>query len=377
MKIAITGHASVSPLGLNPREITKSIYSEKSCISWKNNAMISSLSANEELAINKLREIKAYKDLDKTVLMAMYAARQMDITYTSKIAVNIGSSRGATELWEKHIKGFEEHPSGKVSAYASPHTTLGNISSWVAQDLGSTGLSFSHSITCSTALHSIANAVAWLESGMANSFLAGGSEAPLTPFTIAQMKALGIYSTYQDEFPCKPLNGKQNTMVLGEASALFLMEKEKDGAAYIKGIGFATEKINHAAGISNEGECMRDSMELALSQCKEDIDLIVLHAPGTIKGDAAEQNAIQAIYGTNTPVMWSNKWKIGHTLGASGAMSLECALYILEHQNIEKVSQLHGLTMASPEGKAKKPIKNILINAVGFGGNAVSIVVGI
>ena len=370
MKIAITGHASISPLGSNPKEITKSIYSDKSCITWKEDAMVSSLSAIEEQEIKKLRETKAYKDLDKTVLMAMQAARQMDITNTSKIAVNIGSSRGATALWEKHIKGFEDHPSGKVSAYASPHTTLGNISSWVAQDLGSTGLSFSHSITCSTALHSVANAVAWLESGMVSSFLAGGSEAPLTPFTIAQMKALGIYSTYQDEFPCKPLNGEQNTMVLGEAAALFLMEKEKKGKAYIKGIGFATEKINHAAGISSDGECMRDSMQLALSQCKENIDLIILHAPGTLKGDAAEQNAIQSIYGTNTPLMWSNKWKIGHTLGASGAMSLECALYILEHQNIEKVSQLHGLPLAGP-------IRNILINAVGFGGNAVSIVVGI
>jgi 3-oxoacyl-(acyl-carrier-protein) synthase len=118
-------------------------------------------------------------------------------------------------------------------------------------------------------------------------------------------------------------------------------------------------------------------MQLALSQCKENIDLIILHAPGTVKGDAAEQNAIQTIYGTNTPLMWSNKWKIGHTLGASGAMSLECALHILEYQNIEKVSQLHGLPLASAEGRIKKPIRNILINAVGFGGNAVSIVVGI
>lgn len=375
MKIAITGHASISPLGTNPKEIKDSIYNNKSCISWNGEAMVAALNVKEAKLLKEIREHKSYKSLDKTVIMAIQVARQLKLSILSKTAVNIGSSRGATEVWENHIKDFENHPTGKVSAFASPHTTLGNISSWVAQDLGSTGLSFSHSITCSTALHSIANAVAWLESGMANSFIAGGSEAPLTPFTIAQMKATGIYSSFRDDLPCKPLNGEQNTMVLGEAAALFHLEKENEAKAYIKGIGFATENINHAAGISSQGECMRDSMELALSQCKDNIDLIMLHAPGTVKGDAAEQNAIESIFGTNVPAMWSNKWKIGHTLGASGAMSLECALSILEHQKIEQLSQLHGLS--SNNLPDDRQIKNILINAVGFGGNAVSLIVGV
>jgi len=371
MKIAITGHASISPLGLRPEEIKNSIYSKDSCIKWNGENMVSSFTIKEENELAELRRIRSYKELDKSVLMAILAARQIDnIPKTNDTAINIGSSRGATDLWEKFFQDFKTHPTNKVSAYASPHTTLGNISSWVAQDLGSTGLSFSHSITCSTALHSIANALAWLESGMAKSFLAGGSEAPLTAFTIAQMKALGIYSNYKDAFPCKPLNGKKNTMVLGEAAALFLLEKEKEAKAYIKGIGFATEKINHAAGITENGDCLRKSMEMALNQSKEGIDLILLHAPGTVKGDAAEQNAIRSIYGNNLPPMWSNKWKIGHTLGASGAMSMECAMHILENQEMEKLSQLHHLQ------DNKKPTDNILINAVGFGGNAVSIIIG-
>ena len=80
-----------------------------------------------------------------------------------------------------------------MTPLVSPTTTLGNISSWVAYDLGVKGATLSHSITCSTACTGL-NACAWLKGGMAKRFLVGGSEAPLTDFTVAQMRSLGIYS---------------------------------------------------------------------------------------------------------------------------------------------------------------------------------------
>jgi 3-oxoacyl-(acyl-carrier-protein) synthase len=58
---------------------------------------------------------------------------------------------------------------GKAQTLAST-TTLGNISSWVAHDLQSSGPEISHSITCSTALHAVLNGIAWLKSGMVDKF---------------------------------------------------------------------------------------------------------------------------------------------------------------------------------------------------------------
>ena len=82
---------------------------------------------------------------------------------------------------------------------SSPTTTLGNISSWVAHELNQKGLVVSHSITCSTALHGLVNAVAYLHSGMAEEFIIGGTEAANTPFSIAQMKALKIYASNAED----------------------------------------------------------------------------------------------------------------------------------------------------------------------------------
>ena len=90
--------------------------------------------------------------------------------------------------------------------------------------------------------------------------------------------------------------------------------------------------------------------------------------PGTIKGDNAELTAIKHVFGENIPALTSNKWKIGHTLGASGGFSIELAILMLQNQTFIPIPFM--------DAKSPKTINKILINAIGFGGNAVSILVG-
>jgi 3-oxoacyl-(acyl-carrier-protein) synthase len=183
--------------------------------------------SNAIVAALQQSDIK-YKSLDKSVLYAMAASRKaiQNSGWTSNdvFGINIGSSRGATDLFEKHHREYLE--TGKAQTLASPTTTLGNISSWVAHDLQSSGPEISHSITCSTALHALLNGVAWLRAGMTDKFLVGGSEAPLTDFTIAQMRALKIYSNSAEALPCRALDLEktQNTLILGEGAAVCCLE---------------------------------------------------------------------------------------------------------------------------------------------------------
>ena len=213
--------------------------------------------------------------------------------------------------------------------------------------------------------------VAWLGSGMADKFLVGGSEAPLTPFTIAQMKALKIYAKGDKEYPNRALDldKKQNTMVLGEGAAMVCLEKgvKENAVALISGVGYATEPLEHNISISTDAQCFQRSMKMALGETKpEEIDVIVMHAPGTIKGDLSEINAISAVFCNNIPALTTNKWKVGHTFGASGMLSLELAILMLQKQAFVKVPFLNY-------DSVPKRIDKVLVNAVGFGGNAVSI----
>lgn len=370
--------ASVSPLGDSPESVWKEYLRPESLIKetkiGEQSFPVSILSAALLAKIEALRssDIK-YKALDNSVLYALLASRNavaMAGWKDNVFGVNIGSSRGATQLFEKHHKEFLE--TGRTQTLTSPTTTLGNISSWVANDLRSVGPDISHSITCSTALHALLNGVAWLQSGMADKFLVGGSEAPLTPFTMAQMKALKIYATTTDAYPCKALDPdkKSNTMVLGEGAAIACLEtgERANALAYVEGIGYATEVLKHNISISSDADCFQKSMKMALNGAPpESVDVIVMHAPGTIKGDTSELNAIAKVFGDAKPLLTTNKWKIGHTFGSSGILSVELALLMMEKQQFIGVPYVH-----EPYTRAAK-IRKVLVNAVGFGGNAVSV----
>ncbi|MCC9072593.1 beta-ketoacyl synthase [Flavobacterium sp. F-65] len=382
-KIAITAFSSISPLGNNPKDVWENYLSNKHCFTLleldKQETPVAALDADSKQIVDQVRnsDIK-YKFLDNSVLFALAASRQAikNSGWDSEaiFGINIGSSRGATDLFEKHFQEYLE--TGKAQTLASPTTTLGNISSWIAHDLQSSGPEISHSITCSTALHALLNGVAWLKAGMVDKFLVGGSEAPLTDFTIAQMRALKIYSRVDlnnDKWPnlAFDLNKTQNTMVLGEGAAVCCLEAgEKENAiAYITGVGYATEVLEHNISISAEATCFQKSMKMALKGMNpEDVDVIVMHAPGTIKGDLTEYRAIQKIFDSKLPLLTTNKWKIGHTFGASGILSVEMAILMMQH------NMFIGVPFAE-EQQQTKPIKKVLINAVGFGGNAVSILI--
>uniref|UniRef100_UPI00404A24D9 beta-ketoacyl synthase N-terminal-like domain-containing protein n=1 Tax=Flavobacterium sp. TaxID=239 RepID=UPI00404A24D9 len=379
--ISITAQSTISALGHSPSEIWQNYLNSKSYISknqiGNKEAWATKLPVAVALEIEKLQKSDSkYKSLDKSVLYAIFVAREAvknaKWNKSDVFGINIGSSRGATELFEAYHKEFLE--TNTVSTLSSPTTTLGNISSWVANDLQASGPEISHSITCSTAFHGVLNGIAWISAGFVDKFLVGGSEAPLTAFTITQMQALKIYSRSEDvNYPCRALDfsKKENSMVVGESASVICLEKgiKENALAIIEGIGYATEILEHNISISTEADCFQKSMKMALQDIPlSEVDVIVMHAPGTIKGDTSEYKAIQNVFGAKIPLVTSNKWKVGHTFATSGMLSLELAILMLQNQ------EFIGVPYTDIASKSAK-INKVLINAVGFGGNAVSILI--
>ena len=373
--ISITGISSISPIGASLAESWKGYQNKSHCFTIKHNELVASLPPNIRDDIQDLRHSDSkYKALDDTVLFAIYTSRMAvqnaHWNSSDRYGINISSSRGATELFEVHYKEFLN--SNKVSPLGSPNTTLGNISSWVAHDLQTRGPEISHSITCSSALHAILNGIAWIRSGMCQKFLVGGSEAPLTAFTIAQMQALKIYNKNKtEEYPCRPLDLEKttNSMILSEGASMACLESgtSKNALAHIIGIGYATELLEHNVAISTDAICFQRSMNMALKNIKPlDIDVIITHTPGTIKGDLAEYNAIKKVFGKDHPALTNNKWKLGHTLSVSGMLNIEMAILMMQQQRFIPIPFI--------KHEIPKEINKIMINAVGFGGNAVSII---
>jgi len=391
--ITITGCGSISPLGFQRDAIFAKYLSNENCLVEKyfngKKYAVGCISKNaEEQLSNLIIDNPKYKRLDRTILMAIHAAglafsESNRRGYAGKITgVNLGSSRGSTALFEQLHEEFLNDNSKRTSPYASPLTTLGFVSNQVAAHLNIAGPVIDTSVTCSTGIQAICNAIAWIKAGMADRFLAGGTEAPLTNFTLAQVEALGIYSDLLAiEYPCTPLssvNEGLNTFVLGEGAAVFAIEKmkmqelkEKQPLCIIESVGFSFEKPVSLTGIAEDGSLLAASMKMAMENMitDNDIDLVLLHCPGTAKGDRAEMNAVKEVFRNVVPNLFSNKWKIGHTYAASAALSLELALLCLQN-NFSPDFPYKAIVNNHP-----KNIRKVMINATGFGGNATSIIV--
>ncbi len=349
---------------------------------------VASLTESDDCKLTEISTHNAsFRNLDRATQMAISTAREAKESASwpedCELGVNIASSRGLTSSLERAIEDFQT--TGRLSPTTSPLTTSGNLSSSVLQSIGPTeGFSFSHSMTCSSALFAIANASAWLNAGMCERFIAGGAEAAITPFTIAQMRALGIYSPLpsSSEFPCRPCalpqDGAKNTFVLGEGAALFALQKIEaaieEEQITISPPGYGHEKIKSLTGMSTGGDCFVKAMKMAINNDSDTrpIDIILLHAPGTYIGDRAELTAIRSVFKT-PPYLFSNKCLYGHTFGSSGALSVASAINILQTNNVPTFPY-DTILKSSERTLPDRPVKKIMVNSAGFGGVAVSVI---
>jgi len=377
--IYIQDFSSISALGLS-REVWDAYLSPESNCIPKNfgdkQYSAAPLKLAQENIVQAFVKSNGLAKQDRSIQLACFTAQQLkeNNKLENGIGVNAGSSRGATQHLEEAYQLFSK--TGKVKVQTSPQTTAGNVASSIAQTIGSNGIAISHSITCSTLMHAFANAQAWLKAGMAKQFIVCGTEAPLTPFTLAQMNALRVYSKDTNSaYPCQPLNFEKenNSMVLGEGAISFLLTTKAGINTKLKidAIGFSRELVDSGTGISEDGKAIQFAMKMALKdENLKDISAIIMHAPGTLKGDMAEMYAINTVFDDCPPPVTSNKWKMGHTFGASGGFSLEMAYHTLKNKTLIMPPYL-GLQLAPINAK------KILVNSVGFGGNAISILVSL
>lgn len=220
--------------------------------------------------------------------------------------------------------------------------------------------------------------------------IAGGSEAPLTFGALKAWEALRTLAGVDPEDPstsCKPFSKNRSGLVLGEGSAIVVLEEwnraVQRGAhiyAELIGYGLSTDTA-HITRPTVEGQAY--AMRLALESAglpASAVDYINAHGTGTQANDAVETAAIKDVFGKRAyrvPVS-STKSMHGHLLGAAGALEFVVSILALQTRTIPPTMHLR---VADPEcdldyvpmGARKDiDINAVMSNSFAFGGtNAV------
>ncbi|MFF1378815.1 beta-ketoacyl-[acyl-carrier-protein] synthase family protein [Streptomyces sp. NPDC058308] len=282
-----------------------------------------------------------------------------------RTGVTIGSGVGATMALDREYNIVSD--GGRLDLvdhrYAVPHLydyfVPSSFASEVAWRIGAEGPAAVVSTGCTSGLDSVGYATELIREGSADVMLAGAAAAPISPITVACFDAIKA-TTPRDEEPgraSRPFDRTRNGFVLGEGSAMFVLEEreraQRRGAyIYAEISGFATRcNAFHMTGLRPDGREMAEAIRLALDEARidaEQVDYINAHGSGTKQNDRHETAAFKHSLGAHayrTPVS-SIKSMVGHSLGAIGSLEIAASVLAIENNVVPPTANLHE---ADPE----------------------------
>ena len=434
MDIAITGYGIICAIGNNAQEVLESLRAERTGIA----PMRYLQSVHKELPVGEVklsneemkRALGQSEDavISRTALLGAIAIRQAlqhaqwsfrDYNCASKperprktdgqeavkgkrIVVISGTTVGGMDLTERYLKQMlkddamlpiiEKHDCGSSTREMADLAGLKDAEVCTV------------STACSSALNAIILGAEMLRNNEADIVIAGGTEA-LSLFHLNGFNSLMIL----DKERCRPFDKNRAGLNLGEGAAFLVLEASPElsengltptlskgegviSRLFIRGYANRCDAFHQTASSDNgEGAylAMSDALQMACLK-PQDIHYINAHGTGTPNNDSSESAAIRRVFGEHIPPVSSTKGFTGHTTSASGSIETVISILALQSNFIpanlgwkeqdescitpyvkEEGESVPGPSTSTP----REPLKNILCNSFGFGGNDSALIV--
>ena len=345
-KIVITGLGTVAPNGNNTDQFWESLISSKSGIGPityfdTSNHRVSIAGQLSNFTPDKFINPKEIRKLDPFSIYALVAAEEainmsgldFDKINLDQAGVTIGTGVGGIQTLEQQHSIIKDRSARRVSPQFVPKMISNIAGGHLSIKWGLKGPNQTVTSACASANDAIGIAMRLILAGDADIMITGGTEASVTPLTIAgfaNMRAL----SQSCEFPEKasrPFDKNRDGFVLGEGAGILVIERESHalnrGAnilAELAGYG-STDDAFHVTKPSEGGLGGMKAMQKALSDASlntDEINYINAHGTSTPYNDKNESHAIAKLFLNNidTLKVSSTKSMTGHLLGATGAI---------------------------------------------------------
>ncbi|MGW2825848.1 beta-ketoacyl-[acyl-carrier-protein] synthase family protein [Streptomyces sp. NPDC001443] len=277
-----------------------------------------------------------------------------------RTGVTIGSAVGATMGLDEEYRVVSD--GGRLAlvdhAYAAPHLyshlVPSSFAAEVAWAVGAEGPATVVSTGCTSGIDSVGYAAELIREGAVDIMVAGSSDAPISPITMACFDAIKATTPRHDDpaHASRPFDGTRNGFVLGEGAAVFVLEeldsaRRRGAHIYAEIAGYATRSnAYHMTGLRPDGAELSEAIRVALDEARlpgEAVDYINAHGSGTKQNDRHETAAFKRSLGAHayrTPVS-SIKSMVGHSLGAIGSIEIAASVLAMEYDVVPPTANLH------------------------------------
>ncbi|MDV8022191.1 beta-ketoacyl-[acyl-carrier-protein] synthase family protein [Rhodococcus sp. IEGM 1330] len=307
--------------------------------------------------------------MDRAAQLAVVSAREaladsgleFDALDPFRTGVTIGSAVGATMSLDEEYRTVSD--GGRLELvdhnYAVQHLynyfVPSSFATEVAWAVGAQGPTTVVSTGCTSGLDAVGYAADIVREGGADIMIAGATDAPISPITVACFDAIKATSPRNDdpEHASRPFDASRNGFVLGEGSAVFVLEefnsaRRRGATIYAEVAGHATRSnAFHMTGLRPDGKEMAEAIRVVLDQSRIDgseIDYINAHGSGTKQNDRHETAAFKRSLGDHaykTPIS-SIKSMVGHSLGAIGSIEIAASALALVNDVVPPTANLHN-----------------------------------
>lgn len=402
-RVVVTGLGAISPVGNDVPTM------------WKN--LVDGVCGIEEITSFDTSELKVHiagtvkgfepekyfekreaKKLDIYCQYAIAAAQQavddsgiLGNIDENRLGVYIGAGIGGLNTFVQNTIGYETGGPRKVSPFFIP-MMIGNIATGnVAIRFNAKGATLSVMSACATGTNSIGEAFHAIKDGYADAIIAGGTEAVVSPLTIAGFQNMKALSTNPNPTKAsRPFDKDRDGFVMGEGAGMLILEEYEHAVArgakiYAEFCGYGnTCDAHHVTAPDPEGAGLARAIEIAFSEAKVDDNAniyINAHGTSTHLNDLTETMAIKSALGEKAyeASISSTKSMTGHMLGATGAIEAIAAVKAIDEGIIPPTINLdepdEGLDLDyTPKKAVKRNIDVAVSTNLGFGGHDACVV---
>ena len=310
----------------------------------------------------------------------------------ARVGVFIGSGIGGIATLEEQHTRLMEGGMGRVSPFFVPMMIANMGTGQVAKILGAQGPSETAVTACATSANSLGSAFYCIQRGDADVIIAGGSEAAITPISMAGFSNMRAMSRRNDdpERASRPFDEGRDGFLLGEGSAILVLEElsiaqARDARIYAEIIGYgmsndAYDLVAPAPDGAGAARAMTAALKSA-SLAPDAIGYINAHGTSTPVGDVQEVHAIKTVFGDHAYklAVSSTKSMTGHLLGAAGAVEAIATALALQNgllpptMNLDHPDPQCDLDFV-PNKAREQQVDIALSNSFGFGGHNATLV---
>ncbi|MGB9762326.1 MAG: beta-ketoacyl-ACP synthase II [Caldimicrobium thiodismutans] len=397
-RVVVTGLGTVSPLGIGVSETWKRIIAGESGITRITKFDASNLPSQiaGEVKGFKPEEFMPAKLISRMDTFIQYAiagtemaledARLPKKDLGDEVGVIIGVGMGGVGQVEHYTRILDEKGYKRVTPFFIPMIIPNMAAGQIAILYGAKGPNLAVCTACAAGNHAIGEAFRMIREGKVKAMICGGTEALITPLTVAGFSVMKALSTRNDEpeKASRPFEAKRDGFVIAEGCGILILEelefaKSRGAKIYAEVLGYGCNAdAYHMTAPTPEGEGAAKCIELALLDAglkPEEVDYINAHGTSTPLGDISETKAIKRVFGDHAYKLMvsSTKSMTGHLLGGAGGLEAVITIKALEEGivpptiNYEEPDPECDLDYV-PNKARKADIKIALSNAFGFGG---------